>query len=457
MPSVEYKSVTPATPEELYAWHARPGAFERLMPPWQKLRIIERTGGVEDGGTLTFSIQQGPLHKRWVAKHTACEPGRMFRDEQVAGPFAKWAHTHRFIPGDAGESLLIDQIDYELPLGVLGRAAGARLARRQLDRMFHFRHQRTRDDLLRHAEFKDRPRLRIAITGASGLVGPQLKAFLTTGGHEVWQLVRRGADASKSEIAWDPAARRIDAAALEGFDAVIHLSGENLATGRWTAERKRRFRDSRVQSTELLSRTLAGLRLPPRVLVSASAIGFYGERGDLTVTESSPPGQGFLPDLCEAWEHANASASAAGIRVANLRIGVVIAAQGGALPKMLGPFKLGAGGVIGNGRQQISWISLDDVIGAAHACLFRDTLAGPVNAVGPDPVTNRVLTKTLGHVLHRPTIAPLPASVVNLLFGEMGRTLLLGSTRVLPKKLEAAGFHFAHPTLEDALRAELGR
>lgn len=457
MPTVEYKSHVPVPPEELYGWHIRPGAFERLMPPWEEVRILERSGGVADGGTLSFSMKQGPVRRKWIAKHTACEPGRMFRDEQVSGPFAKWVHTHRFVPGDDGGSLLIDQIDYELPLGGLGRAAASRFARRQLDRTFQFRHQRTRDDLARHARFKELGARRIAISGASGLIGTQLKAFLTTGGHDVALLVRRPADRAKGEIFWDPATGRIDAEALEGFDIVIHLSGENVAAGRWTDARKRLYVESRVKSTDLLSRTLAGLRRPPRALVAASAIGIYGERGDETITEASAPGSGFLADLCKAWEQAAAPASAAGLRVAVARIGVAIAAQGGALHKMLAPFKLGGGGVIGNGRQQISWISLDDVIGAIHACAFDESLSGPINIVGPDPVTNRVFTKTLGHVLARPTIFPLPAFVVNLLFGEMGRTLLLGSTRVLPVKLQAAGFSFLHPTLEEAMRMELGR
>jgi hypothetical protein len=307
-----------------------------------------------------------------------------------------------------------------------------------------------------HARYQNAAPIRIAITGASGIIGSALRPFLVAAGHQVITLVRRSADASAGEIQWDPATGVINADALEGVDAVVHLAGENIGDKRWTAERKRGFIASRVQSTQLISRTLAQLKRPPRVLVSASAIGFYGDRGDEPMTESSAKGIGFLPDLCEAWESATASASEAGLRVVNLRIGVVISRQGGALRKLLTPFKLGLGGVMGDGRQYLSWISAEDVVGSLCEAVFNDHLSGPVNATAPTPVSNREFVKALGHALRRPTVVPYPALAIKLLYGEMGVATVLAGARVVPKKLRDAGFTFRHERIESVLRDQLG-
>jgi uncharacterized protein (TIGR01777 family) len=298
--------------------------------------------------------------------------------------------------------------------------------------------------------------MRIVISGASGLIGTALRASLGGAGHQVVVLVRRPVAGGADEVAWDPAGGKIDAAGLEGADAIVNLSGRNLAEGRWTEARKKDFGDSRIASTELLGPTLAGLRRPPGVFVSASAIGLYGDRGDEVLSESSSRGSGFLPDLCEKWESAADAARAAGIRVVHPRIGVVLSLRGGALKKMLLPFKLGLGGVIGSGRQYMSWIALSDLIRIIETAITQPTISGPVNAVAPSPVTNRQFTKALGRVLRRPTVLPMPAPLVKLLLGEMGRTFLLEGARVVPKKLTDCGYQFAHPSLEQALRAELG-
>ena len=305
-------------------------------------------------------------------------------------------------------------------------------------------------DLARPASF------RIAVSGSSGLIGMRLGRFLAARGHRVTRVVRRPPDPDADEILWDPLTGRIDAAALEGVDCVVHLAGDNVAAGRWTQARKDAIRTSRVAGTRLLSETLAKLAKPPRALIAASAIGYYGDRGDETLTEDSPLGTGFLADVCRQWEAATESAKEAGIRVVNLRIGVVLSAVGGALGRMLTPFKLGLGGIVGSGRQYMSWITLDDLVAAIHHLILADDVSGPANAVSPNPVTNREFTKTLGRVLRRPTVLPLPTAVVRLLFGEMGRALLLASARVVPTKLQAAGFEFSHPRLEGALRHELG-
>jgi uncharacterized protein len=292
----------------------------------------------------------------------------------------------------------------------------------------------------------------IAVTGSSGLVGTALIGPLEADGHLVRRLVRRPVDDEEREIRWDPQAGTIDAAELSGVDAIVHLAGENLAARRWTDATKARIRDSRLQSTRLLCTTLAGLAAKPTVLVSASAVGYYGDRGDERVDESSPQGRGFLAELCQEWEAETHAARDADIRLVNLRLGVVLSRNGGALAKMLTPFKLGLGGVIGSGRQYLSWITLDDAVRAIQFALSAAAICGPMNAVAPEPVTNREFTKTLGRVLGRPTFLPMPAFAARLAFGEMADEMLLSGVRVEPRALASAGFEFQHPHLEPALR-----
>ncbi len=291
----------------------------------------------------------------------------------------------------------------------------------------------------------------VAVTGSTGLVGSALVRALVADGHTVRPLVRRAARGD-GEVQWDPAAGQIDVGGLAGVEAVVHLAGENVAGRRWNAEFKQRLLESRTRGTRLLCDALAGLYPRPRVLCSASAVGYYGDRGDEPVDEASPPGGGFLAHVCQEWEAATAAARAAGIRVVNLRIGVVLDTGGGALQQMLTPFRLGVGGVIGSGRQVISWIVLEDLVSVIQFAITREGLSGPVNAVAPEPATNRELTKTLGRVLGRPTLLPMPAFAARLAFGEMADEMLLGGARVEPKALADAGFFFAFPQLEAALR-----
>ena len=298
--------------------------------------------------------------------------------------------------------------------------------------------------------------MKVAITGSSGLVGGALVPFLTAGGHEVVRLVRRDPKA-KDEARWDPESGMVDAEALEGVDAVVHLAGENIAGGRWTEARKNRLRSSRVGPTRLLAERLAGLEKKPRVLVSASAVGYYGSRGDAWMTETDSPADDFLGRLSVAWEGAAEPARRAGIRVVHPRMGIVLSPAGGALGRMLLPFKVGLGGVLGPGTQYMSWIALDDLLGVLHHLLDGVDIEGPVNAVAPEPVTNAVFTRTLGRVLGRPTIVPAPAFALRLAFGEMADAALLASTRVKPDRLVASGYRFRFPDLEGALRHLLGK
>ncbi len=448
------RSPLPVSADELYCWHARAGAFQRLMPPWEQLRLVQQSGGIADGARVAFDIRQGPVWLRWEAEHSDHIEGRQFRDTMLRMSGTAWTHLHRFEPAGDVNSQLIDEIDFTLPFGALGRLGTATMLRK-LQRLFAFRHRRTRDDLLRHAAFAHRSRLDIAISGASGLIGSQLCAFLSTGGHRVRRLVRRNANSAAGEITWDPSRGEIDSKALEGVDAVIHLAGENIASGRWTAARKKSILTSRVDSTRLLAETIARLERPPRVFVSASAVGFYGDRGD-PVDESSGTGTGFLAEVCRAWEEAAEPARAAGLRVVHPRIGMVVAGQGGALAKLLTPFRLGLGGPVGGGKQMTSWISLDDLLGVLHWILFDEAISGPVNAVSPKAIDNRRFVQTLGAVLNRPAILPLPAFAVRLAFGEMGQRVLLDGAAVRPARLLAAGFPFLHPEIETAVRSELG-
>jgi len=297
--------------------------------------------------------------------------------------------------------------------------------------------------------------MNILVSGSSGLIGSAAVGFLLSEGHHVIRLVRSKTTPYDKKILWDPMSSRIDHNALNGIDAVVHLAGENIAAGRWTKARKIKIRDSRVKGTRLLSESLAGLAQPPAVLVCASAVGYYGDQGERILDEESANGSGFLAEVCRLWEEAAKPAEEAGIRVVYLRIGTVLSGAGGALAKLLKPFRFGLGGRLGNGRQYTSWIALDDVAGAINHCLMNDTLQGPVNVVSPNPVTNSEFTRSLGRIIKRPTLFAAPAMVLHLALGEMAKELLLTSIRAKPARLLAMGYIFRYPELEDALRHEL--
>jgi len=297
--------------------------------------------------------------------------------------------------------------------------------------------------------------MKILVAGSSGLIGTVLCGRLERAGHEVVRLVRRSP--ARGELRWDPEAGELEQQALEGIEAAVHLGGRNIAAGRWTAAVKAQLRQSRVQTTQLLAARLAGLAARPQVLVSASAVGIYGHRCAEELDEESDPGEGFLAELGRAWEGASTVAAEAGIRVVQARLGIVLSRQGGALAKMLRPFRLGLGGKIGDGRQYVSWISLEDAVAALIYAVENDALCGPVNLTAPQPVTNAELTRVLGQVLRRPTLVPLPAFAAKLALGELAEEGLLASQRVRPKRLLEAGFEFAYPELEGALRGALAR
>jgi uncharacterized protein (TIGR01777 family) len=407
-------------------------------------------------GRAVLSVPVGPFRRRWVAEHRDYIQGRQFRDVQIAGPFTAWKHTHTFEPLGPAECVLEDRIEYTLPGGAVGNWLAGKSIARQLERMFAYRHRVTQNDL-QVLRMKGSRTMRIVISGSTGLVGNDLVACLTAGGHEVVRLVRKPRGGAQREIVWHPGEGDLPVPALEGIDAVIHLAGEPIAAARWTQAQKAKIRESRVEGTRLLCEALARLARPPQVLLSASAIGYYGSRGDTELDESSAPGEGFLADVCRDWEAATAPASAKGIRVCHTRFGVILSPKGGALAKMLGPFKMGVGGKVGDGKQYMSWIALDDVVQALQHLLTHPSISGAVNLVGPAPVTNAEFTKVLGRVLSRPTMIPMPAFAARAAFGEMADELLLSSQRVQPRKLQESGYEFLFPSLEGALRHVLGR
>lgn len=442
------------TAQEVFEWHKRPGAFERLQPPWEEIAILSKDGkGIENDATLVLEKTIGWLKLNLTIKHQNYIEGEQFQDIQVDGPFKKWEHTHYFKKKDSRHSILEDKIDYKLPkkYSFIHNWLYDYI-NKQLDKLFNYRYETLKHDLKSH---KGKTTLKILISGSSGFIGSSLLPFLTSGGHQVIKLVRNHDTLQPDEIYWDMHKGEIHPSQLEGIDAVIHLAGENIAQ-RWSEEKKNQIVESRVLGTRVLSRALAGLKDPPKVFISASAIGYYGNRGDEILTEESSMGHNFLAEVCDQWEAATEPAKDRGIRVVNLRFGVVLSPKGGALKQMLLPFKFGLGGVVGSGKQYVSWIAIDDVLGIINTILFNEAIHGPVNAVSPKPITNKEMTEIIGKIMHRPTFMRMPEFAARLVFGQMADELLLNSQRVIPEVMIGSGFIFAYPKFEDALKHLLG-
>jgi len=445
----------PCTARELYDWHRRPGALERLIPPWENTGVLSRTGGIDPGGKVVMQMHAGPIPYQWQARHIENIPGAMFRDIQERGPFARWTHTHRFTDTPDG-ARLEDQIDYALPGQSLLPGFSTALVNNTLERVFRYRHSTLGDDIRLHQRCSRTP-LRLLISGGSGVLGSALLPLLTTGGHEVWTLVRRQPDRSKREIYWNPERGELNLAGLPAFDGVVHLAGDNIGEGRWTPAKKKRVIDSRVLGTGLIARTLASLPVRPRVLLSASAVGFYGNCLDCCMREEDNAGPDFISDVCSLWEHSALPAQEAGIRTVFMRIGVVLSPRGGALNRLMATSALGFFSRFGSGEQYISWIGINDMVAAVLHALTCTTLTGPVNIAAPQPVTNSDLMRTLASVLCRPLLPPVPAALLKTLYGQMASEVLLGGCRVATDKLQQSGYTFRHANLEQALRHLLGK
>jgi uncharacterized protein (TIGR01777 family) len=450
-----HRSLYPCTAAELHAWHSRPGALERLLPPWDDTLVLAKNGGIEPGGQVHLKMHFGPFPFHYRGRHLENIPGRMFRDIQEKGPFAQWSHSHLFEDTPEG-ALLTDQVDYALPGQPYLPDWITGLVEKNLRRMFRYREAVLREDIVLHQRCSHRP-LRLLISGASGVLGRELLPLLTAGGHQVFTLVRRRPDPARNEIFWDPENDILHGDELPEVDGVIHLAGEYIGLGRWSGEQKRRVLDSRVKGTGLLVRTLAAAHRPPEVLLSASAVGYYGDCGDRFAEETDPPGSEFMAEVCSRWEQATEPARRAGIRTVLLRLGVGLTPRGGALRRILNASPCGYVRRFGTGRQYISWISSDDMIAAILHALTCRGLCGPVNIAAPEPITNRQFMQTLARITGRPLLCPLPARLLLMSYGQMASEILLSSCRVTTNKLAASGFCFRHPSLEVTLRALLGK
>ncbi len=453
------KTPLPFSQNEIFKYHQNPGALERLIPPWEDIKVISRTHEkLEEGSEVTLHVPLAPgVKKMWVAKHIEVTPPEGFVDTQLKGPFAYWKHHHRCVATGDNTSELIDEIHYKLPFHFISKYMVPFFVKPKLQATFSFRHKRTELDITRANFIKERTVNKVLIIGASGLVGSELKAFLEVSGYEVFT-VSRSKHASERSYVWNVKDGIFPIEALEKVDAVIHLAGEGIANKPWSKAQKEKILKSRIDGTKLLVQSLAKTENKPKVLISASAIGFYGLGGEQEFTEESPSeDNAFLSDVAKLWEDESNKAAELGIRTITPRIGLVLSPKGGALRKMLPAFKLGVAGRLGGGNQWMSWIGIDDLIYGLHTVLEDDSYSGPVNFTAPNPVRNSDFTATLAKVLRRPAFLPVPGAVLKLALGQMADELLLGSVKVIPEKLEKNGFTFSHPDLESNLRYQLGR
>lgn len=436
----EFRHTVPDHPQTVFDWHRRTGAFTRLVPPWQPARLLQEAENLRDGtAVLGF-----PAGRRWVARHEPGEyvEGRSFADHLASRPFVVpvvWRHHHDFHPVPGGTAV-VDRVTTHLP-------------RRLLEPMFAFRQRQLADDLTAHRAYAGTPRLTVAVTGASGLVGTALSAFLSTGGHTVLRLVRHR-PTMPDERQWDPEAPSPEA--LAGVNAVVHLAGHSIA-GRFTSEHKEKIRSSRVEPTRRLAEAAAAAGVA--VFVSASAVGYYGaDRGDELLTENAHPGDDFLAGVVRDWEEAALASASAHMRVVTVRTGIVQSPRGGALRLQRPLFAAGLGGPMDSGQQWQAWIGIDDLVDIYHRALLDPRLTGPVNAVTPLPVRQREYAAALGRTLHRPALLPTPSFGPRLLLGREGADeVAFAGQRASPSRLQELDHRFRFTDIDDALRHLLGK
>ena len=448
---IEFSALMPCDSEFLYRWHTMPRAINRLTPPWENVKVIEHPSSIANDEKVHVKLE-GLID--WKLRILDLEEGKSFSDTQVTGPFSSWTHKHSMQTINGKSSLLVERINFKLP--IFNSLLNGLFTKIKLKPLFDYRFRTMFNDIQMHYKNKDIKPMKILITGSSGLVGSSLVDFLSSGGHQVSKLVRHATN-KEDEVYWDTEKNEIDLEKLEGFDVIVHLAGENIANKRWSDKQKEKIARSRVDGTNFITEALLKLSSPPSTFICASAIGFYGDRNDELCDEKSAVGEGFLAETCEQWEQASKGLEEKNIRVVNTRFGIILDPRSGALAKMLPLFKLGAGGDLGDGKQWMSWIALDDVLGVILHCMTNENIFGPVNTVSPNPVTNKEFTKILAKVLRRLAIFPAPGFALKLALGEMADALLLSSTKVEPLALKETGYDFAYPDLEDALRHMLGR
>lgn len=443
-----FKTVVEATCEEVYAYYEKEEAINRLFPPCEKMVSLNKPHGLDVGGVVHLNMG----YEDWIVRHTLCNKPYGYEDEQVIGPFFSFKHKHLFNKVSETQTEIIDQMEYVLSKEFLKRLIFKRIFKKNTEKMFVYRHKIMQEDFKQFNLSKRKP-LKILISGASGFIGSQISMILGLFGDEVFKLVRTPSEEPR-DIYWNPTEQKIDENLLEGFDVVIHLSGKSI-TEAWTKKNKKLIYESRVNSTKWLAHILNRRKSPPKVFLCASGCGFYGNRQDEELDENASKGEGFLAQIVEDWEK-SAQEFTKG-RVVCLRFGVVIGLQSGVLKKLLMPFKIGCGMIMGEGFQWMSWISVDDLAYQILHILKQENIQGPVNMTTPYPVTAKEFAKTLGSVLKRPVFFKFPPFLVKTLFGKKGEDLLLASTKAIPKKLIASGTTFSYPTLLEALKVYLYR
>lgn len=445
------KTVFPTEAEKIFLWHLHPAVLERMTPPWIKLRVISQEGDPSQvDSKIHLQIKIGILWIPWILQYKQYKPKQSFTQVQIRGPFRCWNHHHEMSSISAKSSSLEDTITYSTFFTPLHH-----YVQRQLKRSFTWRHKTLMQDVTIYAKYPLKP-MRILLSGSSGLVGHTLSSFLKLAGHEVVALRRKTNNAkAKSFVSWNPASGEFALSDFECFDAVIHLAGKNISSRRWTKKFKREIFLSRCRDTWLLSEIFLRVSRPPKTFICASAVGYYGPKGDSAVSEQSPYGSGFLADTSKKWEDATESI-AKKMRVIHTRFGAILSPAGGILQKILPLFNLGLGVIFGDGKQYFPWIALEDVLYSIYHCLSDESISGSVNIVSPQLETFETFCQKLAKILHRPLFLRIPAPVLKIAFGEMAKEVFLPSIRAIPEKLIQSNYSFTFPDLDNALKHMLG-
>jgi uncharacterized protein (TIGR01777 family) len=437
-----------------FEWHEREGALMRLTPPWEDIELLEKNDGIDVGATCSINVGTGFFSIPWQAEHIEYYKDKHFKDRQNKGPFALWEHSHDFEEKD-GVTTIEDTVDYRLPLHSISAPFAGWFIKNKLKKMFAYRAQVSKNDIEIMHEYENKPKT-IIVSGSTGVVGSSLIPYLQTQGHKVIRMVRNEKQLCIGDVCWNPNADNMSEEMFQDADVMIHLAGEPIGDENWTNEKKLSIVDSRVKSTNLLAKTISNMKKPPKLLICASAIGYYGDGGEAELNEDSPNGKNFISHVCYHWEKAAKSAEMRGIRVVYLRIGVALSPAGGALQKMKTSFSMGLGTSLGSGKQYLSWVAMDDVLYAMTHIMETESLSGPVNLTAPNPKRWHDFSDTLAKVLGRPRFLRVPEWLIKMVYGQMGKEVLLASANVMPKKLIESGFKFRYPELDEALEHLLG-
>lgn len=450
---LQFRSLINRAPEEVFQWHLRPRMVERIIPPWESIKIVRSEERPDKIGSKIEVAGKvcGWVSTRMTLEYSECIPNDCFIIKGNDGFLKDYQYQTTVTPQSAHTSEIIDCFQFSVSLPFFLKSILRKSIKKRISRILHYKHDRMDHDLAMLEKYPFEKPLKILISGAHGLIGKNLGYFLEFMGHDVWHLSRKGVEEEKT-VYWDSKTGKCDPRSFEEFDTFIHLAGENIAKGRWTRGKKERVLRSRTKGTEHLVEIIKGLKNPPELFISASAIGYYGNRGSEVLDETSGPGKGlFITEVSQQWERASKGLEEKGIRVVNTRFGVVLTSEGGVLKKMLPSFKWGLGGKIGKGHQYVSWVAIDDVIGAIYHVMMTPDLKGPVNVVSPNPVPNDILAKKLSKRLNRWMGPPFPEFMIRFLLGQKGEELFLMSTRAEPCRLSETGYHFQYPKLSQAL------